>query len=116
MSWYSDAPKQWLFNAYQNQGTKCPPLRSQRIPGGLFRCVLHLSPTQTVNGEGRDSKDAEKSAAMQACAILEQRGLLKRAVSTKQNSKSKKKKKKGNTKQTLSRVYERYINNTRTVY
>jgi|EP01047_Picozoa_sp_COSAG01_P033226 hypothetical protein len=100
--WFADAPKQWLFNAFQNQGMDKPDLRSQRVGGRYpsFVCSLALRMIgDSVSARGRSAKDAEHAAALEGCRALQKRGMMQRQVSAKQRGKGKKKKKKGGQQQ-----------------
>ena len=80
--WFASAPKQWMFNAFQNHKLGVPKLFAQRS-GRSFTCRVSVLGT-TVSGEGHSAKDAENAAALEGCRLFQRAGKLQRQVSSKQ--------------------------------
>eukprot|EP00808_Paulinella_micropora_P001910 g61922.t1 len=87
--WYAKAPKQYLFNAFQNAKMGVPNFNLYQMAGGW--CASLTTVGKTVTGAGRSQKDAENACALMACRVLNAAGRMTRQVSAKQRSKGKKK-------------------------
>jgi hypothetical protein len=91
--WYSDAPKQFFFNAYQNNRWAHPVYTTAwSKEKKCYQCTVPLphdvsvllmgSPGATAKGEASDRKQAESCAAFHGCSILELLHMLRRNAHT----------------------------------